>query len=182
MHVPMIVLALAVSLLPFPAQAQPVEPAVPHTQDAHEPGQPQQPPPSHPEGARRQVTYIPGIEQFMNVIQSEHAKLWYAGSAGNWPLAAYQLAEIKEIMSDVEDLFPTFKSLPLDKMLDAAIVGPIARLEKVIDAKDAKTFPAAFDMLTGICNDCHQATGNGFIVIQRPQRAAFPNQDFRPHQ
>ena len=39
----------------------------------------------------------------MNMIQTEHAKLWYAGHARNWPLAAYQLGEIKEIMSDVQD-------------------------------------------------------------------------------
>jgi cytochrome c553 len=131
--------------------------------------------------ARAQKVYIPGIEQFMNVIQSEHAKLWYAASVHNWPLAAYQLAEIKEIMSDLEDLFPTFKSLPFAQMLDGVVVGEIAALEKAIDAKDAKAFTAGYDELTAACNACHQATGNGFLVIQRPAGPAFPNQDFSPH-
>jgi mono/diheme cytochrome c family protein len=128
-----------------------------------------------------QKVYIPGIEQFMNVIQSEHAKLWYAGKAANWPLAAYQLAEIKEIMSDLEDLFPTFKSMPFGQMLDAVITGPIAELEKALDAKDAKSFAAGYDQLTAACNACHQATGNGFLVMQHPARGGFPNQDFKPH-
>jgi hypothetical protein len=126
-------------------------------------------------------TYIPGIEQFMNVIQSEHAKLWYAASARNWELAAYQLGEIKEIMSDVEDLYPKFKDLPLGKMLDDVITGPIAAAEKTLDAKDFGKFSVAYGKLTDACNACHQATGNGFVVIQRPSGPAFPNQDFRPH-
>jgi mono/diheme cytochrome c family protein len=140
----------------------------------------QSPPPAAEEGQAAAKSYVPGIEQFMNVIQNEHAKLWYAGSAQNWELAAYQLGEIKEIMSDVEDLYPTFKNLPLGKMLDAVITGQIVEVEKALDAKDSKAFAAGYDKLTEACNSCHQATGNGFIVIQRPSGPAFPNQNFAP--
>lgn len=142
----------------------------------------QAPKPAHPEGAHAAKSYVPGLEQFMNVIQNEHAKLWYAGTARNWPLAAYQLAEIKEVMSDVQDLVPTFKDLPLADMLDAVITGEIAQLEKAIDGKDAAAFDAGFDKLTAACNACHRATGNGFIVMRRPSGPGFPNQDFSPRQ
>jgi hypothetical protein len=125
-------------------------------------------------------TYIPGLEQFMGVILTEHAKLWYAGSARNWELAEYQLGEIKEVMSDVQDLVPTFKNLPLADMLDAVITGQIADLEKAIDAKDPKKFADGYGKLTDACNACHQATGNGFVVIKRPGPGGFPNQDFTP--
>ncbi|MCW5691484.1 MAG: hypothetical protein KIT48_03890 [Pseudolabrys sp.] len=125
--------------------------------------------------------YIPGLEQFMNVILTEHNKLWFAGRAGNWPLAAYELGEIKEVMSDVQELVPVFKSLPLADMMDAVIVKEIADLEKAIDAKDARQFAAGFDRLTAACNACHQGTENGFIVIKRPTRSLFTNQDYRPH-
>jgi hypothetical protein len=125
-------------------------------------------------------TYVPGLEQFMGVIQNQHAKLWYAGKARNWELAEYQLGEIKEVMSDVQDLVPTFKNLPLADMLDAVITGEIAALEKAIEAKDAKQFAAGYGKLTAACNACHQATGNGFVVIRRPVGPAFPNQDFAP--
>jgi hypothetical protein len=124
--------------------------------------------------------YIPGIEQFMNVIQSEHAKLWYAGQARNWELAAYQLGEIKEIMSDVEDLYPTFQNLPLGQMLDSVVTGQIADVEKALDAKDFNRFSEGYGKLTEACNSCHQATGNGFVVIKRPAQPAFFNQDFTP--
>jgi hypothetical protein len=165
--------ALAALLLPLAATAQMPSPPVsaPPAIALPEP---------RSEGSHQAKSYTPGIEQFMNVIQSEHAKLWFAGSARNWELAAYQLAEIKEIMSDVEDLYPKFKDLPLGQMLDNVITGPIADLEKALDAKDFAKFSAGFGKLTEACNSCHQATGNGFIVIQRPAGQAFPNQDFKP--
>lgn len=125
--------------------------------------------------------YIPGLEQFMNVILTEHNKLWFAGRARNWPLAAYELGEIKEVMSDVQDYVPVFKGLPLADMMDAVIVKEIAGLEKAIEAQDSKAFAAGFDRLTAACNACHQGTENGFIVIKRPVRPAFTNQDYRPY-
>ena len=165
-----ILLMLAIVLLPLTAVAQ--APSAPPVSA---------PPAVVPAAAdAASKNYIPGIEQFMNLIQSEHGKLWYAASARNWQLAAYQLGEIKEIMSDVEDLYPKFKDLPLGKMLDDVITGPIADLEKTVDAKDFGKFSAGYGKLTDACNACHQATGNGFIVIQRPANAGFPNQDFRP--
>ena len=126
--------------------------------------------------------YVPGLEQFMNLILIEHNKLWFAAKARNWPLAAYELGEIKEIMGDVQDFVPTFKGLPLADMLDAVITKEIAGLEKAVEAKDFKTFAAGYDKLTAACNACHQGTENRFIVIQRPSRPAFTNQDYRPHQ
>jgi len=125
--------------------------------------------------------YIPGIEQFMNVIQTEHAKLWFAAQAKNWELADYQLGEIKEIMGDVQELYPKFKDLPLADMLDKVITTEIADLEKAIGKKDAKAFAAGFTKLSDACNSCHQATGMGFVVIKTPSQPAFFNQDFTPH-
>ena len=140
----------------------------------------QAPKPAHPQGAQAAKTYVPGLEQFMSLIQNEHAKLWYAGQAHNWELAAYQLGEIKEVMSDVQDMVPTFKNLPLAQMFDAVITGPIVDLEKALDAKDFSKFSAGYSKLTEACNSCHQAAEVGFIRIRRPEGATFPNQDFAP--
>src|SRR5215831_9453561 len=162
----MIVLLVVVAMLPLAANAQQSQPT---------------------KGAPTEIVkdvpkaYVPGLEQFMNVILIEHDKLWFAGNARNWPLAAYELGEIKEVMSDVQDHVPVFKSLPLADMMDAVITKEIADLEKAVEAKDFKTFAAGYDKLTAACNACHQGTENGFIVIQRPSRPAFTNQDYRPH-
>jgi hypothetical protein len=126
------------------------------------------------------TSYIPGIEQFMGVIQREHVKLWYAGQAKNWELAEFQAGEIKEVMGDIQDLYPKFKSMPFADMLDAVIIGPIVDIEKAIEKKDSKAFVAGFDKLTTACNSCHEATGLGFVVIQRPTTNPFTNQNFAP--
>ena len=125
-------------------------------------------------------TYIPGLEQFMNVILTEHNKLWFAAKARNWPLANYELGEIKEVMGDIQDLVPIFKNLPLAEMLDAVIVKEIVALENAIEAKDYKKFVAGYDNLNKACNACHEGTENEFVVIKRPTTPAFTNQDYRP--
>ncbi len=146
-------------------------------------GQQSAPPKDSPKPVGKEVSkaYVPGLEQFMNVILIEHNKLWFAAKARNWALAGYELGEIKEIMGDVQDLVPTFKNLPLADMLDAVITKEIATLEKSIEAKDYKGFTAGYDKLTQACNACHQGTENGFVVIKRPTQPAFTNQDYRPH-
>src|SRR5262249_47768350 len=79
---------LVAAILPFAVGAQETQPA----KDAAKEGTKDLP-----------KAYLPGLEQFMNMILIEHNKLWFAGQARNWPLAAYELGEIKEIMSDVQD-------------------------------------------------------------------------------
>lgn len=165
-----IVAALAVTLLPLASVAQtPSPPATPAPAAAK--------PEAKPEAGK---SYVPGVEQFMGVMLSQHAKLWYAGKARNWELAEFELGEIKEVMGDVQDLVPVFKNLPFAEMLDAVIVKEIADLEKAIATKNFKTFAAGYDKLTAACNACHEGTEMKMVVIQRPTRPAFFNQDFRP--
>jgi hypothetical protein len=40
--------------------------------------------------------FTPGLGEIMTLQQMRHLKLWYAGQAGNWPLADYELDELKE--------------------------------------------------------------------------------------
>ena len=126
-------------------------------------------------------TYVPGLEQFMNVILMEHNKLWFAAKAHNWRLAEYLLGEIKEVMGDVQDLVPTFKNLPLADMLDAVITKEIVVLEKAIEAKDYKTFDSGYDKLIQACTACPDGTESGVIVIQHPMRPAFTKQVYDQH-
>ncbi|HEY7661491.1 MAG TPA: hypothetical protein VH934_00065 [Xanthobacteraceae bacterium] len=125
-------------------------------------------------------SYIPGLGEFMGRIQVDHAKLWLAGTAHNWELAAYQLNELKEVLSDVQDLVPSYQNVPVGEMIDAIITGTITDLEGAIGARDPGKFAASFDKLTAACNSCHQAANHGYIVIRRPTQSNFSNQDFSP--
>jgi hypothetical protein len=140
----------------------------------------QQPAPPSAPGAEVGKTYMPGLGEFMGRIQVDHAKLWLAGEARNWELADYELSEMKEVFSDVQDLVPRYQNIPVGDMIDAIITGTVAELEAAIAARDPGKFAVSFDKLTEACNSCHQAANRGFIVIRRPAQSNFSNQDFAP--
>ena len=142
--------------------------------------QPASAPPEHSPKEDRPSSYLPGLGEFMGRIQVDHAKLWLAGEARNWELAGYELGELKEVFSDVQDLVPRYHNIPIGDMIDAIITGTITELEDAIAARDFSKFSASFDGLTAACNSCHQAANRGFIVIRRPVQSNFSNQDFSP--
>jgi hypothetical protein len=144
------------------------------------PNVPQQSPQASAPSKDLPKTYLPGLGDFMGRIQTDHAKLWLAGEARNWELAEYQLAELKEVFSDVQDLVPRYQNIPVGDMIDAIITGTITDLEGAIATQDFGKFSAAFDHLTTACNSCHQAANKGFIAIRRPTQSNFSNQDFSP--
>jgi hypothetical protein len=125
-------------------------------------------------------SYFPGLGEFMGRIQVDHAKLWLAGEARNWELAGYQLGELKEVFSDVQDFIPRYQNIPVGDMIDAIITGTISDLEGTIATRDFSKFSAAFDKLTEACNSCHQAANRAYIAIKRPTQSNFSNQDFLP--
>ena len=136
--------------LPFAAQAQPAEP------------------------------FKPGLGEIMSLQQMRHIKLWFAGKGGNWPLADYELDEVKEGFEDVVKYYPTHEDVPTGPMAAAIIEKEVADLNKAIEAKNARQFAAGFEKLTAACNACHQASNHPFIVVQRPAANPYANQSFAP--
>lgn len=125
-------------------------------------------------------SYVPGLGDFMGQIQLRHAKLWFAGKAGNWQLASYELDEIKEAFEDVAKYHPNFRGHPIAKMIGGITDEPTAQLEKAMNARDSVRFAKAFDSLSNACTSCHKATEHGFIEIQRPSAPPLTNQRFEP--
>ncbi|MFZ1110767.1 MAG: hypothetical protein WAN43_20775 [Rhodomicrobium sp.] len=124
--------------------------------------------------------YKPGLGEFMAAIQLRHAKLWFAGKAKNWRLAAYELGELKEAFEDAAKYQPDFKGKPIAELVEPVTGEPVAALERAIAAKDAAGFAKTMDRLSAACTSCHQSTGYGFIVIQRPTSPPLTNQRFDP--
>ena len=115
----------------------------------------------------------PGLGEIMTLQQLRHIKLWFAGRAGNWPLADYEIGELNEGFEDVNKLLG-------GDTVDKAVGAPMQALEKIIDNKDRAAFTAAFDQLTAGCNSCHHTLDHGFIAIQRPTSLPYSNQNFAP--
>ena len=135
------IIVFAATLLPLTAGAQaPPPPAAKET-------------PRETKDAPR--SYVPGLEQFMNVILIEHNKLWFA--------AAAQLA-ICCIRARRDQGDHGRRSGARADFQKSASRGHARcrhhqgnrHLEKAIEAKDFKAFTAGYDKLTAACNACHQ--------------------------
>ena len=122
--------------------------------------------------------YVPGMGEIMGATQMRHSKLWFAGSAGNWKLADYELSEINEGLEDAVKYYPLFKNKPVAVMITHYTAQPIGGLRQSIAAGNEKQFRQSFDKLTNACNSCHRAADHGYIVIKRPGTLPYTNQLF----
>ena len=113
------------------------------------------------------------IGEIMVLQQMRHIKLWFAGHAGNWPLASYEIDKLKEGFEGVDKLMG-------GDTVEQAVGAPIAALEKAVEAKDREAFTRGFDRLSAGCNSCHHLLDHAFIVIQRPSQLPYSNQSFAP--
>ena len=124
----------------------------------------------------------PGLGELMTFNQMRHAKLWFAGEADNWKLAAYELDELGEGFDDVERYHPTHKDspVPIPEAVEKIMREPLAEAGRAVAAQDRARFERAYDAVTDGCNRCHQATNFAFNVVQRPTTNPFSNQNFTP--
>ena len=114
--------------------------------------------------------YVPGLGALMTFSQIRHSKLWFAGQAGNWRLASYELDELQEGLDEAARLHPSHKDspLPIPDLIQKIMDGPMSDLRAAIKARDQATFTRGFDALSAGCNSCHQATNFGFLLVTRP--------------
>ncbi len=81
-------------------------------------------------------TYKPGFGEFMSGIQTHHAKLWFAGQNQNWPLADFEVHEIRESL----DAIVKFCSDRPETKAIAMINPAIDSVNHAIEQKDLSSF------------------------------------------
>jgi hypothetical protein len=116
---------------------------------------------------------VPGLGEIMTLQQLRHIKLWFAGRAGNWALADYEMGELSEGFEDVNKLLG-------GDTVDKMVGDPLKALQKAIEDKNRTAFTTAYDKLSAGCNNCHRALDHAFIVIQRPAVLPYSDQVFEP--
>jgi hypothetical protein len=127
------------------------------------------------------TVYHPGLGDLMTaLVQPRHTKLGLAGAAANWPLAAYELDELRESFDTVGRLILKHGSLEIAPAIASTVKPPMEALDSAIKAKDAVAFTKAYATLTDSCNACHNSADHPMIVIKVPDvtGTAFPDQDF----
>jgi hypothetical protein len=119
--------------------------------------------------------YVPRLGDIMNLIQVRHAKLWFAGQAQNWELAAFEIGQLRSSLSDAAVFY---SGLPVGNV--TTLGASIEQISGAIAAKDGKRFAAGFGELSAGCNACHSSMDRAFIVIRPPTDKMFGNQVFQP--
>ena len=126
----------------------------------------------------KKSTYRPELGQQMLELQIRHARLWFAGQAQNWNLAAFELQELREAFAAVVEQNPdnaNFQPLRLADILPAMTKGPVRDLRDAIDHNNKVEFNRAYDGLSAVCTGCHRIAGIDFLVIQRPTTPILDN-------
>jgi len=118
----------------------------------------------------------PELAESMGTIQRHHAKLYFAGTAGNWKLAKYQLHELEEMLDKVGTLHEGEEEIQMLHIIFPAI----EKLEKEVARHSTSGFEQGFEELTLTCNKCHRAAGHPYTVVKRPSHPPVGNQEFSP--
>jgi hypothetical protein len=164
MMLPALVLFAALALRPsFTLAQQQEQPNAPRAADA------------------KPQPFNPQLASLMNMlIQPRHEKLWLAGKAENWDLAAYALQELKLGFGVISRAVPRWKGLPVPDLIQVAVAPSFTMLDFAIKAGEPHQFKQSFEKLTQGCNNCHTTADHAFIVIKVPDASSFPNQEFKP--
>jgi hypothetical protein len=126
----------------------------------------------------KKSAYHPELGEQMLTLQIRHARLWFAGEAQNWTLAAFELQEIKEAFDAVVEQNPDhaiFQPQRLADILPEMTKAPVRSLRDAIDHGSKAEFEKTYDGLSAACTACHKAAGNDFLVIQRPTAPLLDN-------
>jgi len=124
--------------------------------------------------------YQPVTSDLMNAfIQPRHIKLWLAGEAQNWEYAEYERHNIGGALRRLATAIPTYQGQSTDSLITAFATPQLDALETSIKAKDPAAFKTAYEGLTAGCNQCHQATGHGMVILKTPTADSFPDQIFQ---
>src|SRR6266576_7134289 len=87
--------------------------------------------------------YVPRLGDIMNAAQLRHMKLWFAGKALNWELAAYELGQLKAGLVEAASLY---SGIPVTNVSTRA--EPVQSISDAITARDGRRFSNAIGELT----------------------------------
>ena len=120
--------------------------------------------------------YVPRLGDIMGTAQTRHLKLWLAGKAQNWELAAFELRQLKASLVEAAVFY---SGIPVSNV--TTLEPSLQALSDAIDAKDGRRFAKGLGELTEGCNACHRSMKRSFVVIKVPaDQQPFANQQFTP--
>jgi hypothetical protein len=128
--------------------------------------------------------FLPGFDDLMTMlVQPRHTKLYYAGIAKNWELAAAESRDLRSSFDRITQAIPNYEGNDVDKAVVSFIKPKIDAIDVAIAAADSKRFANSYKDLTAGCNACHTYMEHPFLVIKAPNPAngsTYMDQEFKP--
>jgi hypothetical protein len=127
------------------------------------------------------LDFKPAMDDLMTMlVQPRHVKLYYAGEARNWQLAAFQINELRSALARIGRTIPNYRNINVDTAVDTIFSERLKAVDAAVKAADPVQFDAAYKEMTSACNDCHKGMEHPFLVIKVPDSGNFPDQEFHP--
>ncbi len=127
------------------------------------------------------LDFKPAMDDLMTMlVQPRHIRLYYAGQARNWRLAAFQVDELRASLARIGRTIPNYRNNNVDATVASIFADRLAAVDAAVKAGDLARFTAAYGEMTNACNECHVAMEHPFLVIKVPDGGSFPDQEFRP--
>jgi hypothetical protein len=127
--------------------------------------------------------FVPGFDDLMTMlVQPRHIRLYYAGVAGNWELAAAELRDLGSSFDRLAQTIPNYLGNDVNQSVKILIAPQMTTVGNAIAAADPKQFLIAYRELTKACNACHTYMEHPFIVIKNPESPrdlAHPDQQYK---
>ncbi len=102
-----------------------------------------------------------------------------AAMASRWELADYELGEIEEALGTLDHASLPKEGHPevLSGLLQSFRDAELPALKKASADRNPTTFADAFGHAAKACNECHHASGHGFIDVPTLAGRPIPNTD-----
>lgn len=128
---------------------------------------------------------IPDQAHIMADVGGHFTNLWFAGTAGNWPLADFYLNETKSHLRWAVRRIPIRKDnkgrdINLTAILEAFENSQLAQLKRTIDGKDEPAFEKVYRESLTVCYSCHKAADKPYLRPRVPAAPESPIINFDP--
>ena len=135
------------------------------------------------EALTAEVTRLRGVASSASVAMADvgfhWSNLWFAGKAGNWPLANYYYSEARNhirwlIRINPMPKGPTGDLVDLQGIFDGLDTSVLKDVKDAIDKKDGTRFEAVYRQSLEGCYSCHKSVGRPYLRPQIPATAPQP--------
>lgn len=128
---------------------------------------------------------VPDQSHAMTDVGQHFANLWFAGQAGNWPLAQFCSDEVRSHLRWAVRIIPKRKDaegkeIDLGAILAALETSSLKDLADTIKARDQAKFVAAYKVQLEACMSCHKASNKPYLRLRLPERPDAGILEFRP--